>query len=392
MSSSSERSASSGGANRPPPPKRRAWLWLVLFVVVALAYVRVAMVEGVAPPPAPREGLPSPLQSVVFVLALFGAPLLIGPPLARVVMFVLARLLGLEDTNVRLGALRLRLDGGALSMGWRRAPAGAPLLASVVVPPVERPWRWWVVTVCGTLTVPLVTLLVSVWVLSAMGSVGASVEGPLRTVAFTLPLYFTVIMALPLLPLPLPVSRVGPGAVWRAIRDGGPAAAQERGIEQLLSASMDGRRPKDWPPEAILALTDAESPRRSFAALFRLQWALDTQRWDEALALAQAPPRHQDVQVLADPGSRPLIVAWLKASYGGPLALSAARTWFAEAGDLPAAPGLRELASAAIALAEGHTDQAAERVRSGRDAVRAAPSGAPWLNDALDELERVVRG
>jgi hypothetical protein len=365
---------------------------LVLFGVVALSYVRVAMMEGGAPPPAAAEAVPDPLTMVVCLLALFVVPPLIWWPLGPVVVLVLARLLGLEELHVRFGSLHLRLDGGAFSMARRPAPAGAPLVASAMVPPVERPWRWWVVTVCGHLTLPLVSLLVSLWVMSAVGPVEASSVSGVRGAAFTLPLSTAVFVCLRLLPTPLAVSRLGPGAVWRALRDGGPGAAQERGIEQIISASMAGRRPRDWPPEAIAALTDAESPRRMFAAAYRLQWALDAQRWDEAVSLIQSVLARPEAQALADPGSLALMMAWLKASHSGPLGVGAARTWFADAGDRPAAPGLRALASAAIALAEGETAQAAAHAVSGRAALHAAGTENLWLEEALQDVERAATG
>lgn len=365
---------------------------MLLFGVVLLAYVRVARMEGAAPPLAAAEAVPDLPQLIVCILALFVVPPLLSVLFGPIVVLVLARSLGLDELHVRFGALHLRLDGGAFSMGRRPAPAGAPLVASVIVPPVERPWRWWVVTVCGNLTLPLVSLLVSLWVLGAVGQVEAPGVSGIRTAAFTLPLMMAAFVCLRLLPTPLPMSRLGPGAVWRALRYGGPGAAQERGIEQIISASMAGRRPKDWPPEALAALTDVESPRRMFAAAYRLQWALDTQRWDEALSLIQSVLARPEAQALADPGSLALMMAWLKASHSGPLGVGAARSWLADAGDRPAAPGLRELASAAVALAEGRTVQAAAEAASGRDVVRAARLELLWLEDALSDVEREARG
>ena len=394
MSSSSGSTETSGANGRAPapPPKRRDWLWLVLFAVVLLAFVRAASMEGGAPPPVASESVPDPLLFIVCMVALFVAPPLIWWLLGPVVVCFGARWVGLEDAQVRLGALHLRLDGGAFSMARRHAPAGAPLVASVVVPPVERPWRWWAVILCGNLGLPLLWLLTSLWVLGAVGPTEAPGVGPMKIAAFVLPLGAAVFTALRLLPAPLPVSRLGPGAVWRALRDGGPGAAQERGIEQIISASVAGRRPRDWPPEALAALTDVESPRRMFAAAYRLQWALDTQRWDEALSLIQSVLARPEAQALADPGSLALMMAWLKASHSGPLGVGAARSWLADAGDRPAAPGLRELASAAIALAEGETAQAAAHAVSGRAALHASGAENLWLEEALQDVERAASG
>ena len=129
-----------------------------------------------------------------------------------------------------------------------------------------------------------------------------------------------------------------------------------------------------------------------FAAAYRLQWALDTHRWDEALSLIQSVLARPEAQALADPGSLALMMAWLKASHSGPLGVGAARSWLADAGDRPAAPGLRELASAAIALAEGKTAQAATHAASGRAALHASGAENLWLEEALQDVERAASG
>lgn len=166
---------------------------------------------------------------------------------------------------------------------------------------------------------------------------------------------------------------------------------QEAAILAISSAALAGQRPADFDPALIrrsLALKDG-SLFDLYAHLTIYSHAADRGAWTEAQS-------HLDYVLSAEekiaPHLRDVIrceYAWLLASRTGEAA--AARAWLDSAGSLEFAPATRLRAEAAVLLAEGRTDEAAEKARSGLHALEhrsPSPVKPPFDEAALRELLR----
>lgn len=169
---------------------------------------------------------------------------------------------------------------------------------------------------------------------------------------------------------------------------------QEAALLLLTTTSLSGQRPADFEPalvRRVLALNDG-SLFDLYAHLTVYPHAADRGDWAAAQAHLDRVLAGEDTVV---PYVRDMVrceYAWLLATRTGDAAT--ARAWLETAGTLDMAPATRLRAEAAVLLAEGRREEAAERARAGLHALEhksLSPVQSPFERDALEALVKRAR-
>lgn len=295
---------------------------------------------------------------------------------------------GLRAVAFGVGPLRMERGADGWRLRWGGSVAGISGFAMLLPPADAVPRRRE--QALYLLGGPLANLLVAAPVLVAAGLAPA---GPGLLAAYAFGAAGVLIGVVNLVPFKT-AGWLSDGAGLRLLyRD--PAAAMEGfRVQQLVQASMDGRRPRDWPsvllPTAPLpaAPSTEVSPWANAAALLRLSAAIDRGDVAEARACAAflvaawpeaSPPERPGIAlsmavhaalVEDDLG---LLRAWRPLATGGLLDQTCHEAWL----------------DAEIALREGRTDDARALVAKARAALPRVHDGGTRIAVAerLDALD-----
>lgn len=307
-------------------------------------------------------------------------------------MSATAVLVGFELQRAWVGPLRLERHDGAMRLRWYWRLYGSSGAVAVPVTADRLGRRWCLMLAAGLLTLPVSAALAvgaSLPILARLpaGSPGvwASVVAVLWAVALVACVY-TLVRVLPLRVRGVPLDGL---QLWWWWRD---KAAARRWVAAttMVGLAVDGARPRDWPDEWVrLAQGPADgSPEDVLATWLVMQWAGD--RGDEALELAALDRAVAAAGRLRGPQRAAVLVdAAFVTARRRQDADSAANLLDRATSAGPVHQVDRLAAKAAILLARGEHEAAAEAARAWSGAVPARVPMPGLLGPATEEMARL---
>ncbi len=288
------------------------------------------------------------------------------------------------------GPCMVRRTPAGIRVGWNRNvnTAGGMAACLPLEPALMTPPRVAVMILGG----PVASLLLTIgalWLAAGLGS-GAAPVSLARALAQNVALFTAGTSLLIFLVTAAPATAGGFKSdgkrVFELLR-GGRGSEQEAAMLMLTTASLAGIRPADYDPTMIARAVSLRDGSLFdlyghlvvyYHAADRAEWAAAQMHLDYVLAGSdKVIPYVRDV-IRCE-------YAWLLASQTADV--GAARAWLESAGKLEFDPATRLRAEAAVLLAEGKKNTAAEKAREGLHALEhksLSPVKSPFALEALE--------